>query len=150
MQPRPRAVNVGAGLLALVGLIIAARVAYGVIQNARQDGWNPGARAVFLVLNAIMLLFGIFVLVLAACAQRGQLWAWITSMVVLPFMLLFGGIMLLIAVLGHAFPWAGGGLAVAAVAARLALTVPRACRDYFLRRGRMPMVTQGGYGGYGG
>jgi hypothetical protein len=78
MQKRPTAVTIGAGLLALVGLIIVARVAYGVI-------------------------------------------------------------MLLIAVLGHSVPWAGGGLAVASVAALLGLTVPRTGRDFILRR-RVPVV----------
>jgi hypothetical protein len=143
MQPRPKAVNVGATLLALVGLIIVARVGYGVIMNARQAGWEPAARGVFLVLNAFVLLFGLFVLLLAALVQRGQLWAWITGIVVLPFLMLFGGIMLLIAVLGHAVPWAGGGLVVASVAALLAITVPRSGRDYFLRR-RVPAVTVSG------
>jgi hypothetical protein len=144
MPQRPKAVNAGAGLLALVGLIIVARVAYGVIMNMRQDDWNPGARAVFLVLNAFVLLFGLFILLLAALVQRGRLWAWITGIVMLPFTLLFGGIMLLIAVLGHSVPWAGAGLAVASVVALLALTVPRTARAYFVRRpAPQPLVPVG-------
>lgn len=139
MQKRPAAITIAAGLLALAGLIIVARVAYGVILNMRHDDWDAGARAVFLVLNAFILCYGLFILLLAALVWRGQVWAWITGIVMMPFTLLFGGIMLLIAVLGHSVPWAGGGLAVASVAALLGLTVPRTGRDFILRR-RVPVV----------
>jgi len=127
-------VDIGASMLAILGLIIVGRVAYGVLVNLGQDDWDSGARAVFLVLNSIVLVFGLLVMALAYQVRRGRQWAWILSLVLLPFALLFGGLMLLITVLGHAVPWAGAGVVVSCVAALLTLTVPRAARDYFLRK----------------
>ena len=144
---RPQVVEIGASLVAILGLVIIGRVAYGVLVNLEQDDWNSGARAVFLVLNSFVLVFGLFILVLAYHVRRGRLWAWILSLVLLPFALLFGGLMLLITVVGSAVPWAGGGVVLACVAALLTLTVPRAARGYFLRK-PAPMGAVPGYPGY--
>jgi hypothetical protein len=142
-QRRPQAVEIGASLLAVVGLISAGRVVYGVLVNLSQDDWNSGARAVFLVLNSIVLIFALFILVLAAQVRRGRLWAWITSLVMLPFTLLFGALLLLITVLNHSLPLAGAGVVVASLAALLTLTVPRTARGYFNRR---PAPLPAGFG----
>lgn len=133
-RQRPRIVEIGAGLLAIVGAISVGRVAYGVLNNLSQDGWGSGARTVFLVLNSIVLAFGLFILLLAYQVWRGRMWAWITSLVMLPFTLLFGGLLLLITAVGGAFPLAGIGVVTASLAALLVLTVPRTARDYFQRR----------------
>nr|WP_221376255.1 hypothetical protein [Actinoplanes polyasparticus] len=45
-RPRPTTVEIGASLLAAVGLVGAGRVAYGVLTNLSQDDWDAGARAV--------------------------------------------------------------------------------------------------------
>ncbi|MBF9131135.1 hypothetical protein I0C86_19535 [Plantactinospora sp. S1510] len=131
---RPRALKIGAGLLAIVGLLGVGRVAYGVLVNLAQDDWSSGARAVFLVLNAIVLVFALLVLVLAHQVWHGRLWAWIGSLVMLPFTILFGGLLLLITVLHGGVPLAGAGVVAASVAALLALTGPRMARGYFLRK----------------
>jgi hypothetical protein len=131
---RPRVVEIGASLLAIVGVIGAGRVAYGVLVNLQQDDWHAGARAVFLVLNSIVLVFALFILLLAYQVRRGRLWAWVVSLVMLPFTILYGALTLLITVLQHDVPLAGGGVLLASVAALLTLTVPRAARGYFLRR----------------
>jgi hypothetical protein len=134
MRPRPRAVEVGALLIAMVGAISVLRVGYGVVVNLRQHGWDTGARAVFLVLNSIVLLGALFVLLLAYQVFRGRLWAWITTLVVLPFTMLFGSLLLLITALNDRVPWAGTGVVVASVAALFGVTVPRSVRDHFLRK----------------
>jgi hypothetical protein len=131
---RTPAVTVAALLVGLVGLISVARVAYGVIVNLRQDDWDSGARAVFLVLNSIILIVALFILLLASQVWRGRLWAWITSLVVLPFTILFGGLLLLITAVGGDIPFAGIGVVAASIAGILGLTVPRSVRRYFLRR----------------
>jgi hypothetical protein len=133
-RPRPRVVEIGASLLAIVGLFSVGRVAYGVLVNLSQDGWSSGARAVFLVLNSIVLAFALFILLLAYHVRRGRLWAWIVSLVLLPFTILFGALLLLITALNGGIPFAGVGVVVAAVAALATLTVPRAARDYFSRK----------------
>ena len=133
-QDRPQVVDIGASMLAILGLIIVGRVAYGVLRNLSEDDWDSGARVVFLVLNSIVLVFGLLVMALAYQVRRGRMWAWILSLVLLPFALLFGGLMLLITVVGNAVPWAGTGVVLASAAALLTLTVPRPARDYFLRK----------------
>jgi hypothetical protein len=109
-----------------------------------QDDWQSGARAVFLVLDAMVLIVSLFVLVLAYQVRRGRLWAWIVSLVVLPFATLFGALMVLITVVGHSVPWAGTGLVVSAVAAMLTLTVPRTARACFVRKPQ-PVYAYPGY-----
>jgi FtsH-binding integral membrane protein len=131
---RPRVVEIGASLLAVVGVLSVGRVAYGVVVNLGQDSWSSGARAMFLMLNSIVLIFALFILVLAFQVRRGRMWAWIVSLVMLPFTLLFGGLLLLITVLSDGVPLAGAGVAAASLAALLTLTVPRTARDYFLRK----------------
>jgi TRAP-type C4-dicarboxylate transport system permease small subunit len=133
-QPRPQPVELGATLLALVGVFNAGRVAYGVMVNLSQDDWDSGARAVFLVLNSIVLIFALFILVLAWQVRRGRLWAWIVSLVILPFTILFGALLLLITAVGGAFPLAGIGIVLAAMAALATLTIPRTVRGYFVRK----------------
>jgi hypothetical protein len=133
-EPRPRAVDVGAGLVALVGLVNAGRVAYGVFFNLRQDDWDSGARTVFLALNAGVLAFALFTLLLAYQVWRGRQWGWIVSLVLLPIMLLFGGLLLLITVLNGDVPLAGIGVVAASLGALITLAAPRAVRDYFLRK----------------
>lgn len=130
---RPRVVEIGAGLLAIVGAISVGRVAYGVIINLGQDGWSSGGRAMFLVLNSIVLAFGLFILLLAVQVWRGRLWAWIVSLIMLPFTTLFGGLLLLITAVSGAFPLAGIGVVAVSLAALLTLTVPRTARGYFQR-----------------
>jgi O-antigen/teichoic acid export membrane protein len=130
VRPKPRAVDVGAILVALVGAVSVARVGFGVLNNLRQDGWDSGARAVFLVLNSIVLLFALFLLLLAYQVGRGRMWAWITSLVMLPFTILFGSLLLLITALNGAIPWAGTAVVAAAVAAIVTLIV---ARNHFLR-----------------
>lgn len=135
MERKPRAVTVGAILVALVGAISVARVGYGVLINLRQDDWDAGARVVFLVLNGIVLVFALVILLLAYHVGRGRQWAWITSLVMLPFTILFGSLLLLITVLGGAVPVAGVAVVAAAVAAMVTLIVGR---GYFLRRPAPP------------
>jgi hypothetical protein len=144
---RPRSVEIGASLLAVVGVFIVGRVAYGVAVNLGQDRWSPGARAVFLVLNSFVLLFGLFVVLLGDQVRRGRTWAWITGLVTLPFTILFGALLLLITVLGGAIPWAGAGVVLVAVAALITLSAPRATRAYFTR-GRARPAPAGAVPGY--
>jgi hypothetical protein len=132
---QPRSVQMGAILLALVGAISVARVGFGVVSNLRQDDWDAGARAIFLVLNSIVLVVALFILLLAYHVGRGRMWAWITSLVILPFTILFGGLLLLITVLGGAIPLAGTGVVAASLAAIVTLIV---ARGYFLRRPAYP------------
>jgi hypothetical protein len=131
---RPKVVEIGASLLAVVGVFSTGRVAYGVLVNLSQDDWDSGARAVFLVLNSIVLAFALFILLLAYQVRRGRLWAWVVSLVLLPFTVLFGGLLLLITILNGGIPWAGVGVVAASVGAMLTLTVPRPARDFFLRK----------------
>jgi hypothetical protein len=131
---RPPAVTVAAILIGLVGLISVGRVGYGVVVNLRQDDWDSGARVVFLVLNSFVLMVALFILLIAYHVGRGRLWAWITSLVVLPFTILFGALLLLITTLNGDIPWAGAGVVGASLAAVLAATVPRTVRNHFLRR----------------
>ncbi|MCY1142050.1 hypothetical protein OWR29_28995 [Actinoplanes sp. Pm04-4] len=133
-RPRPTSVEIGASLLAAVGLVGTGRVAYGVILNLQQDDWDAGARGIFLVLNAIVLIFALFTLVLAHQTRRGRLWAWIVALILLPFAFLFGALMTLITAVGGAFPLAGAALIACSLAALLALTVPRSARAYFLTK----------------
>jgi hypothetical protein len=131
---RPRAVTIGAGLLAAVGVLGVVRVAYGVLVNLGQRDWDPGARVVFLVLNSFVLIFALFVIMLADQVRRGRRWAWVVSLVVLPFSTLFGGVLLLIAVVDGEVPWSGAVMVPASVATLLTLTVPRTARGSFVRR----------------
>jgi hypothetical protein len=140
---RPQVVEIGASLLAIAGLFSVGRVVYGVLMNLSQDDWDTGARAIFLVLNSIVLIFSLFLLVLAYQVRRGRLWAWITSFVMLPPTILFGGILLLITVVGGGVPWAGAGVVVASIAALLTLSVPRAARGYFVRKPAMGVPAPG-------
>ncbi|MEV4352314.1 hypothetical protein AB0J83_48290 [Actinoplanes sp. NPDC049596] len=133
----PRSVEIGASLVAIAGLFATGQVAYGVLMNLQQDDWSSGARAVFLVLNSIVLIFGIFILVLGRLVRRGKMWAWITSLVLLPFAALFGAIMMLIVAVAGSIPVAGTGVLVASIAAIVTLTAPRSARDHFTRR-RVP------------
>jgi hypothetical protein len=133
-QPRPQMVEIGASLLAIVGLISTGRVVYGVLVNLGQDGWHSGARVVFLVLNSIVLAFALLILLLADQVRRGRMWAWIMSLVMLPFTILFGGLLLLLTAIRGEFPLAGTGVVVASLAALLVLTVPRTVRDHFVRK----------------
>ncbi|GAB2606132.1 hypothetical protein Aab01nite_01080 [Paractinoplanes abujensis] len=130
---RPRVVEAGAALVALIGVITIARVAYGVVDNLAQDDWEAGARGVFLVLNGISLVFAAFFLVLADQVRRGRMWAWIAGLIMLPFAFLFGALMLVITATGGGLPWFGASLVVAGVAAFVTLLVPRAARDFFNR-----------------
>jgi hypothetical protein len=138
-RPRPTTVEIGASLLAAVGLVGAGRVAYGVLTNLSQDDWDAGARAVFLVLNSIVLIFALFILVLAHQTRRGRMWAWIVALIMLPFAFLFGGLMTLITAVGGAFPLAGAALLTTSLGALLALTAPRSARAYFLAKPPSPM-----------
>jgi hypothetical protein len=131
---RPPLVAVGAGLVAAVGLLIVGRVAYGVLDNLGQDGWSSGGRTMFLILNGFVAVFGLFVLVLADQVRRGRMWGWIVSLVVLPFTLLYGGLLLLVTAVNGAAPLSGVAVVAASLAALLALTVPRTVRDHFVRR----------------
>src|SRR5689334_7556616 len=106
----PRSVEIGASMVAIVGLFGAGQVAYGVLRNLQEDDWSSGARTIFLVLNAFVLAFAVFVLVLARLVRRGRMWAWITSLIVLPFALLFGAFTLLIVALGGGVPVAWTGI----------------------------------------
>ncbi|GIF21531.1 hypothetical protein BJ973_005024 [Actinoplanes tereljensis] len=146
-QPRPRSVEIGASLLATVGVCIVGRVAYGVAVNLSQDQWSAGARGVFLVLNSFVLLFGLFVLLLGDQVRRGRTWAWITGLVILPFTILFGALLLLITALSGAIPWAGAGVVLVATAALITLTAPRATRAYFARTPAHPAPVQAWSGG---
>jgi hypothetical protein len=130
---RPRVVEIGASLVAVVGVFSVGRVAYGVVVNLEHD-WSSGARAVFLFLNSIVLLFGLFILVLAYHLRRGRMWAWITSLVMLPFTMLFGGLLLLITAVGGGIPLAGSAIVAFSLAALLTLSIPRTARAYFTRR----------------
>ncbi|MBL7259518.1 hypothetical protein [Paractinoplanes lichenicola] len=130
---RPRVVGIGAALVALIGVITIARVAYGVVDNLAQDDWSSGARGVFLVLNGISLLFAAFFLVLADQVRRGRMWAWIGSLIMLPFAFLYGALMLVIEATSDRVPWSGGGIALAAVVAFIMLLAPRDARDFFNR-----------------
>ncbi|WP_250031273.1 hypothetical protein [Paractinoplanes maris] len=133
MRRRPTILEVGASLLAVVGVLSVGRVAYGVVVNLGQDQWSSGARAVFLFLNSIVLIFALFLLVLAHQVRRGRQWAWIVSMIMLPFTTLVGGLMLLLTALSGAIPFAGIAVVATSLAALLVLTLPRAVRDFFLR-----------------
>ncbi|GAB1639981.1 hypothetical protein [Krasilnikovia sp. MM14-A1259] len=131
---RPQVVEIGASLLAVVGVLITGRVAYGVVVTLGQRGWTPGARGVFLLLNSFVLIFGVFLLVLAYQVRRGRLWAWIVSLVILPLTALFGGLTLLIAILSHDVSWGGAAVALVSVAALVTLTISRSGRDYFVSK----------------
>jgi hypothetical protein len=115
-------------------LLSVGRVAYGMLVNLGQDNWGSGARAMFLVLNSIVLIFALFLLVLAYQVRQGRLWAWIVSLVMLPFTILFGGLLLLITAFNGGVPLAGAGVVVASLAALLILTVPRTVRGYLVRK----------------
>ena len=136
---RPRVVEIGASLVAVVGVFSVGRVAYGVAVNLEHD-WSSGARAVFLFLNSIVLLFGLFILVLAYHLRRGRMWAWITSLVMLPFTMLFGGLLLLITAVGGGIPLAGSAIVAFSLAALLTLSIPRTARAYFTRRMTPPAL----------
>jgi hypothetical protein len=127
-------VDVGAALVALVGLVNAGRVAYGVFHNLSQDHWGSGARAVFLVLNSFVLAFALFTLFLAYKVWQGRPWAWIVGLVLLPVTLLFGGLLLLMTAMNGEVPLAGAGVVAASLGALITLAAPRAVRDYFLRK----------------
>jgi hypothetical protein len=133
-RQRPQVVEIGASLVAIVGLLSVGRVAYGVLVNLGQDGWDAGARAVFLVLNSIVLVFAVFILVLAYHVRRGRMWAWIVSLVMLPFTILFGGLLLLITALRGEAPLAGAGIVAASLAGLLVVAGSRTLRGYVLRR----------------
>ncbi|MEV6596900.1 hypothetical protein AB0M36_08570 [Actinoplanes sp. NPDC051346] len=133
-RPRPRMVEIGASLLAIIGVSGVGRVAYGVLVNLSEDGWSSGARAIFLVLNSITLVFSVFLLVLADQVRRGRMWAWIVSLVMLSFTILFAGLALLITVVNGGFPLLGAGVVAASLGALLVLTVPRTVRGYILRK----------------
>ena len=137
-NPRQTAVEIGASLLAIVGLLGAGRVTYGVLNNLSQDNWDTGARAVFLVLNSIVLIFALFTLALAHQVRRGRTWAWIVSLILLPFTVLFGALLTLITALGGAFPLAGAAVVAASLGALLSLTVPRTARAHFLTKPPAP------------
>jgi hypothetical protein len=127
-------VEIGASLFAIVGVLIVGRVAYGVVDNLGREGWTDGARSMFLFLNSIVLVFGLFVLVLAYQMRRGRMWAWIVGLVLLPVTLLYGIVLTLVTALAAVgdVPWSGGGVVVTSLAALVALSVPRSVRNYFV------------------
>jgi hypothetical protein len=131
---RPKVAEIGAGLVAIVGVIGVGRVAYGVAVNLSQDDWSGGARAVFLVLNSIVLLFSAFILAIGYQVRQGRMWAWIVSLVMMPFSILFGAFMVLISVAAKDVPLAGSGIVLAAAGALLTLGLPRTSRAYFTRK----------------
>ncbi|GAA0560704.1 hypothetical protein GCM10010172_49850 [Paractinoplanes ferrugineus] len=133
-EPRPQIVEIGASVLAIVGVLSAGRVLYGVVVNLGQENWTAGARTVFLVLNSVVLIFSIFILVLADQVRRGRMWAWITSFPILISTMLVGSLMTLVTALSGQIPFAGVAILAAAVTALLTLSVPRATRDWFTRK----------------
>jgi hypothetical protein len=140
-------VEIGASLVAIVGVISVGRVAYGLAVNLGQEGWSSGARAMFLMLNSIVLVFGLFIVVLGYQVRRGRLWAWIGSLVMMPFTSLFGALLLLITALNGAVPLAGIGVVAASLAALVVLTVPRTARAYFSHRPAMAPPYAGAFPG---
>ncbi|MEU4237106.1 hypothetical protein [Actinoplanes sp. NPDC026619] len=142
---RPLSVEIGASLVAVVGVISVGRVLYGVVVNLGQDQWSAGARGVFLVLNSFILLVGVFILVLAYHVRKGRMWAWITSLVVMTFTILFGALLLLITAVGGGIPLAGGGIVLVGIAAMVTLTAPRTARAYFSRPPAYPQPPAYGY-----
>ena len=127
----PPAVRLGAGLIMLLGAASVARTAYAVTTNLMDDSWGSGARGVFLVLNAVVLAFSVFVVVLGRLVHRGRMWAWVTSLVLMPFVVLAAGLVTFLMVLADGAPWPGAAVVAAALAALVALTAPRGARRFF-------------------
>jgi hypothetical protein len=142
---RPLSVEIGASLVAIVGVISVGRVLYGVVVNLGQDQWSAGARGVFLVLNSLVLLVAVFILVLSYHVRKGRMWAWITSLVVLTFTILFGALLLLITAVGGGIPLAGSGVVLIGIAAMVTLTAPRTARAYFSPPPALPHPQAYGY-----
>ena len=131
---QPRAVRIVAGVLTVLGVLSIVRIVVTVAINLTQSGWDPGARTVFLVLNAITLGISALDLVLAHHLRRGRLWAWITTIVLLSMTVLLGGLVLIGELATGDAPLIGLAIVVPTLALLFALTVPRTARGFFTRQ----------------
>ena len=127
----PAPVRLGAGLIMLLGVLGIVRTAYGITTNLVDDTWSSGARGMFLVLNAIVLTFSVLIVVLGYLVRDGRLWAWVTSLVLMPFAVLAAALLTLITIAGDGVPWLGAGMVAVASAALIALTAPRRAGQFF-------------------
>jgi hypothetical protein len=130
----PGIVRIVAGVLTVLGLLSIVRIVATVASNLSDASWDAGARAVFLVLNAIGFVFSALYLVLAYHLWRGRLWAWITAIVLLSLTVAVGGLVLLGDLTSNEPPWVALIIAVPAVVMLLALTVSGTARRFFTRR----------------
>jgi hypothetical protein len=127
----PMVVRIVAAVLIVLGVLSIVRIVATVALNLADSSWEPGARAVFLVLNAITLALSTVYLVLAYYLRRGRLWAWITAIVFLSLTVVLGGLVLLGELASNRAPFTGLIIVVPALAILFALTMSRAARQFF-------------------
>ncbi|WP_328468114.1 hypothetical protein OHA21_50915 [Actinoplanes sp. NBC_00393] len=130
----PLVVRGVAALLAVIAVLNVVRAAVHVVTIYGDESWRASSRLVSAVLNGFTVLFSVFVLVLALCLWRGQMWAWITSITLCAVALPWGAIMLLPQLIGGDFPRIGLAILAPALLMLLALTVPGSARGFFKQR----------------
>ncbi|MEU4423371.1 hypothetical protein AB0F81_22320 [Actinoplanes sp. NPDC024001] len=129
--PVVKVVVIGLALLAVLNIV---RAVVQVPYNLSHTSYGDAARILYVGLNAITVLFSLFVLLLAWFLWQGRQWAWITCMPLLGLAALWGGIMLLPPLVDGKFPGAGLTVLAVAVGMLLALTAPASARRFFTRR----------------
>ena len=127
-------VKVSAGVFGGLAVLNLLRTAVQVPMNLANGGYSDGARALFLVLNMIVVLLSLLAVLVAFHLLRGRIWAWVTAMVMLGVLVLFGLVFLLPQLIDGDFPWMGLVVLVPSLGLLLALTVPRSARRFFVRK----------------
>jgi hypothetical protein len=126
--PIVRAVAAGVALLGVLNII---RVVVQTALTFTGSEWTAGARAMFLILNAVPFAVSVFYLPLAFQLLRGRVWARVTAIVLVALTSIGGILMLLISLTADGFPFLGLAMFVVPVVVLLGLTVPRPVRAYF-------------------
>lgn len=130
----PQIVRVVAASVALLGALNILRVIVQTALTFSDDGWSTGARAAFLILNAIPFAASVFLLPLAYQLLQGRTWAWVTAIVLVSMATLIGSFVLLAASGLGGFSFLGLASFALPLAVLLGLVVPREVRAYFTAR----------------
>jgi hypothetical protein len=143
----PRMVKIVAGGVALLGVLNIVRIIVQTALTFTGSEWSVGARAMFLLLNAIPFAVSVFCLPLAYLLLRGRLWSWITAVVLVTLSSLVGGLTLLVTLIGDGSPLPGLAIFGVAVGVLLGLVVPGSVRAFFVGQPTLaPFPTFPGHG----
>ncbi|MEV6306394.1 hypothetical protein AB0M02_43785 [Actinoplanes sp. NPDC051861] len=130
----PPVIKVAAGVFGGLAAANLVRTAVQVPMNLANGNYSDAGRALFLALNMIVVLLSLLAVLVAFHLVRGRIWAWVTAMVMLGVLTLFGLVFLLPQLINGDFPWMGLVVLVPSLGLLLALTVPRSARGHFTRK----------------